>query len=152
MKTQFNHKVWQDVASVCALSLLLLIVYPANAQTRLSLAPQNSALVAHGMHQGLSDTRGPRVYDVATVETHRGKVVSIDRTSTGANAGGIHLTLDIGDEQFPVHLGPAWYLEKQSLDVVVDDVIEVTGSRVVIDDEPVLIAAEIKLGDTGNRP
>ncbi|MBE7385721.1 MAG: hypothetical protein F6J95_030560 [Leptolyngbya sp. SIO1E4] len=144
MKTQPNHKFWQGVASVCALSLLLLIIYPANAQTRLSLAPQNSALIAHGP----PDNRGPRIYDVTTVETQHGKVVSIDRTSIGVNAGGIHLTLDISHEQLPVHLGPAWYLEDQSLDIAIDNVIEVTGSRVVIDEEPVLIAAEIKIGDT----
>lgn len=148
MKTQFNHKVWQGVASVCALWFLFLIVHPANAQTRLSFAPQNSALVAYGSHQRPSDTRRPQVYDVTTVETQRGSVVSIDRISTTGRAGGIHLTLDIGNEPLLVHLGPAWYLEDQSFDIVINDVIEVTGSRVVIDDEPVLIAAEIRIGDT----
>ena len=147
MKTQLSDKVRYGVAAVCA--LLLLIAWQVSARTRLTLASASfESPATYGVKQDPPGNRGPWRYDVNTVETQRGTIVSIDRVSTEVNVGGIHLTLDIGDEQLPVHVGPAWYLEDQFLQITINDTIEVTGSRIVIDGDPALIAAEIKIGDT----
>ena len=98
MKTQLSDKVRYGVAAVCA--LLLLITWQVSARTRLTLASESfESPATYGVKQGPPGNRGPWRYDVNTVETQRGTIVSIDRVSTEVNVGGIHLTLDIGDEK-----------------------------------------------------
>ncbi len=147
MKQLLSYKTCYRLILVCI--LLSLTACQTRPWTKLTLATNSlESSIIYGIKQGPPNNRGGRYYDVNTIETQQGKVVSIDRTSTAVNTGGIHLTLDIGDEQLPVHVGPAWYLEDQSLQITVDDEIEVTGSRVIIDNNPALIAAEIRIDDT----
>ena len=60
---------------------------------------------------------------------------------------GMHLNLQTDKETIPVHLGPAWFMQKQSPQIATGDAIVVTGSRVTFDGKPAIIAAEIKKGD-----
>lgn len=144
MKFKLSEKVCRTTA-VCA--LLLLMGCQASAQTKAT--PVANQPVTVDIKQRSPGRRGARRYNVNTVETQRGRVVSIERISSAPNNYvGIHITLAIGDERLPVHLGPAWYLEEQVLTIEINDEIEVTGSRVVFDDNPALIAAEIDVGDT----
>jgi hypothetical protein len=46
-----------------------------------------------------------------------------------------------------VHLGPEWYMDKQELDINVGDKVEVTGSKIVVDGNTVLLVSSIKKGD-----
>jgi len=50
-------------------------------------------------------------------------------------------------ETISVHLGPAWYMDNQDVQIAVGDKVEVKGSRVTLDGKPTLIAAEVKKGD-----
>ena len=90
-----------------------------------------------------------RIYNPQTVETLSGEVVSVESIpgKGGGQAGGVHLTLKTDKETLPVHLGPSWYLNKQTLKIGPQDKIEVTGSRVVFGSKPAIIAAEVKKGD-----
>ncbi len=89
-----------------------------------------------------------RNYDPKTVETVQGKVVSMEKTSPPAQRGqGVHLMLQVSDAAIEVHLGPARYLADQALQIAVNDTITVTGSRVMFDGKPALIAAEVKKGN-----
>lgn len=117
--------------------LFMLVV----AIVALSVAPDVLA-------QGAKGGRGqPRIYDTKTVETVRGQILSIDKTAPPADRGyGIHLTLKTDKETIPVHLGPASYVEKQTPRIEAKDTVEVTGSRVMIDGKPAIIAAQIKKG------
>ena len=148
MATELNGERRCGAAMVC--TLLLLMGYLTSVDAKPSAASaRGEPPAAYGVKQrGQPGNPGTRLYDVNTVETQLGTVVSIDRISTEVNAGGIHLTLDTGNERLPIHLGPAWYLEEQSLLIAINDEIEVLGSRVVIDSAPALIAAEIKIDDT----
>jgi hypothetical protein len=46
-----------------------------------------------------------------------------------------------------VHLGPSWYLDKQSAKIEKGDKITVTGSRIIFQGKSALVAAEVKKGD-----
>jgi hypothetical protein len=95
--------------------------------------------------------RGPgnRMYDPKTVETVEGTVASVEKAASpqGRGGQGVHLTLKTADNPgLGVRLGPAWYVDKQTLHIEANDAITVTGSRVTIGGKPVIIAAEIKKG------
>ncbi len=89
-----------------------------------------------------------RMYNPATVETVSGEVISVDRMTPMRKMGaGIHLQLKTDKETVSVHLGPAWYIERQDLRIEKGDKIEVRGSRVTIAGKPAIIAASVKKGD-----
>jgi hypothetical protein len=85
-----------------------------------------------------------RMYDPKTVETVTGAILTVDRIAGVGRMGGIHANLktDKG-ETVPVHLGPAWYLDGQAMVLKPGDKVTVRGSRIVFDDKPAIIAAEI---------
>lgn len=87
-----------------------------------------------------------RIYDPKTVETVQGTVLS--KTSPPQGRGyGVHLKLQTVDKGvLDVHLGPAWYLDKQTPRIEAKDVISVTGSLVTLDGKPAIIASEVKQG------
>jgi hypothetical protein len=91
---------------------------------------------------------GPRIYDKTTVETIAGEVVRVEKFAPGKKAaGGVHLVLKTDKEEIAVHLGPRWYVEEQAVEIAAEDRIEVRGSRISIDGEPAILAAEVKKGD-----
>jgi len=89
-----------------------------------------------------------RLYDVKTVETVAGEVVSIDRITPrkGMNYG-IHLMLKTDNETIPVHLGPSWFIEHLDKPIAAGSQVEVTGSRITFDGKPAIIASQVRLGE-----
>lgn len=88
-----------------------------------------------------------RNYDPKTVETLEGKVLSVEKvTHRGGGGYGIHLMMQTEKETIAVHLGPAWYIEKQTPRLQANDTITVRGSRTTVDGKAAIIAAEIKKG------
>ncbi len=108
----------------------------------------------------ISFAQNNRIYDVNTFTEIKGeasKVVEIVRSK--GMSGGIHVILNTGKESLSVHLGPKWYLDKQSVQLKIGDKIEVKGSKVIIDGTQAIIAREIikdgntlKLRDTNGKP
>ncbi len=96
---------------------------------------------------------GPRVayvrmFDPDSVTTVTGEVVSVDKfTPAKGMSYGMHVTLKTDKEALPVHLGPAWYIENQELQISPGDKIEVKGSRITFEGKPALIAAQVAKGD-----
>ena len=89
-----------------------------------------------------------RNYDPKTVETLQGKVLSADKaTRAQGRSHGVHLTLQTDKETVAVHLGPAWYIDKQTPKIEANDTITVTGSRATVDGKPAIIAAQVKKGN-----
>lgn len=89
-----------------------------------------------------------RNYDPKTVETIEGKVLSVEKTTPPKNRSyGVDLTLQTNKGTISVHLGPAWYLEKQIPQIEANDTLTVTGSRVTVDGKPAIIAAQVKKGN-----
>ncbi|HLW34420.1 MAG TPA: hypothetical protein VKS98_02070 [Chthoniobacterales bacterium] len=89
-----------------------------------------------------------RPYDPKTVETVQGTVLSVQKMSPPKDRGyGVHLTLQTADNPvLDIHLGPAWYVDKQTPHIEAKDVITVTGSRISIDGQSAIIAAEVQKG------
>jgi hypothetical protein len=89
-----------------------------------------------------------RLYDVKTVETISGEILSVDKFNPQKGmSSGIHLKVKTDKETISVHLGPAWYIEKQDVKLSPKDKIEVKGSRITFKGKPAIIAAEVKKGD-----
>lgn len=88
------------------------------------------------------------MYDVKTVETFAGDVVSVDKiTPRRGMSYGIALTVKGDKETIPVHLGPAWYIERLDIKILPGDAITVTGSRVTFNGKPAILAVELKKGN-----
>jgi len=106
-------------------------------------------LAQAGAGRGAGRRSDGRLYNPATVETVSGVVQRIDQVKAqGAGQGyGIHLLLKTDKEEIAVHLGPGWFVEKQSLKIAPQDQIEVRGSRITYEGKPAIIAAEVKKGD-----
>jgi hypothetical protein len=90
-----------------------------------------------------------RMYNPATVETLKGTVEAVDKVMPMKGMYyGIHLLLKTDKETVSVHLGPGWYIERLDTKIEKGDKIEVKGSRVTMMGKPVVIAAEVKKGDS----
>jgi hypothetical protein len=89
-----------------------------------------------------------RLYDPKTLETISGEVVGVDTiTPRKGMSYGVHLILKTEKETISVHLGPAWFLQRQDVKIVPGDKIEIRGSRITFQGKPVIIAAELKKGE-----
>ena len=90
-----------------------------------------------------------RMYNAATVETLKGMVEAVNKiTPMKGMYAGIHIMLKTDKETISVQLGPEWYIERLDTKIQKGDTIEVKGSRVTIAGKPVIIAAEVKKGDS----
>jgi hypothetical protein len=108
--------------------------------------------------------QGSPMYDVKSETTITGTIESIE-TITGPGGrgrrglGGTHLVVKTKTDTLEVHVGPTAYLSEQKITVAKGDTVEILGSRVTIDDEPVLLARQITKGtdkwtlrDASGRP
>jgi hypothetical protein len=89
------------------------------------------------------------MWDARTVETQHGEVIAVDKyvPGRGGPASGLRLTMKTDRETIVVVLGPVSYVEGQQLTITPKDKLEIKGSRMSIDGQPALIAAEVKKGD-----
>ncbi len=89
-----------------------------------------------------------KMYNPKTVETIKGEVVSIDKiTPMKGMSYGINLMVKTDKETISIHVGPAWYFDKQNFVIKAKDKIEIRGSRITFDGKPAIIAAELKEGN-----
>ena len=90
-------------------------------------------------------------WDPATVETVKGEVMTKDsitppKGKSWSPAVGMTLKKEDGYAVY-VHLGPQWYFDKQELAINVGDKVEVTGSKITVEGNMVLLVSSIKKGD-----
>ena len=117
----------------------------------LAISMITTAFGASGRGSGGWGMKGAfqRVYDPAAVVSVSGEVIGIDQVAPMKGMGrGIHLMLKTEKETIPVHLGPAWFIERLDTKIGKGDRIEVKGSRVSISGKPAIIAAEVKKGES----
>jgi len=88
-----------------------------------------------------------RMYDPKTVESVKGTVESLE---TPVPMRGMHhaviITLKTDKGTIPVHLGPAWYIERLDVKIQKGDTIGVRGSSVEFNGQHIIIAAEVQKG------
>ena len=107
------------------------------------LAPLAAA--AHGGPGPGGRMGGPgRMFDPETVTTVQGRIVDVQRIDRGHGHQGVHVTLAVGSDTLPVHLGPDFYVDAQALKLARGDAVEVKGSRVAFQGKPAIIAQEVR--------
>jgi hypothetical protein len=116
----------------------------------LALAGPALAQPGGGMGGGMGRGLGPMLYNPQTVTTVKGPVEKLeDLPSMGGGGGqgmqyrGVTLKTDQGS--LMVHLGPGWFLDEKKFAVKVGDSVEATGSKVTLNNQPALIAREVKV-------
>ena len=92
------------------------------------------------------DTPYGRLYDPVKEQTISGQVVNIETTAPMPGmTPGMQLLVQTDDGKSTyVQVGPTWYLERQDLDVKENMRVQVTGARVEIEGQPVLMAREVQ--------
>ena len=120
------------------LSVLLLIgVFAAAVLAQ----PQTQCPTSQGWPMG-------RMYNPKTVETLDGKIESLE-TVTASRMDippRVLLKLKTDKETATIYLGPKWYLEKQKAKLSPGDYIQVKGSRITMDNNPVILPNTITKG------
>jgi hypothetical protein len=90
----------------------------------------------------------PALYDLKTVETVQGIVVAAPRpTPKGGLPERAQLTLKTPQETLSVYLGPGWFMDKQVMKIGDLDQIQVTGSKIMVQGKPALLAGKIRKGN-----
>lgn len=81
-------------------------------------------------------------FDASSMTRFGGEVQRIERVVPLVGmAEGYALVVRQRDQVQTVHLGPAWFLERQDISVEPHDQVEISGSRVVLDGQAVIMAA-----------
>jgi len=95
-----------------------------------------------GIHYGT-------MWDASSVTTVAGEVTAVEKYTPGRGGSsyGLRLTIKTDKETLPIILGPAWYVEQQHFAVAPKEQVEIRGSRIPIQGQSTLIAAEVKKGD-----
>jgi hypothetical protein len=124
----------------------LTLAAPAVAEDPGGPGPGPGSGPCGGMRGGMAGGHGPRAraYDPKSVTTVSGKVATV--STFGRRGQGVHLDLETADGVLPVRVGPAWFLEKEGLQLAAGDQLEVTGSKITWDGKPALIAQVVKKG------
>ena len=93
-------------------------------------------------------SRYNRMYNKNTVETIIGEVVKVDKIiPIKGMSYGIHLLLKTGKDTISIHVGPAWFVNNQNIKINLKDKVAVTGSKIIYQNSPTIIASEIKKGN-----
>lgn len=100
-------------------------------------------------------TRGPgrfadaeHRYDPETVATVTGTVEEVLLRPGRGGATGLHLSLALEyGEHLEVVVGPTFYVYPEGFEAETGDIVTVTGSRLTVNGEPMLMAREIQVGD-----
>lgn len=96
----------------------------------------------------LAQGPGSQMYNPQTVETISGLVVSVAPVAPkGGLPERVHLTLKTDKETIPVFLGPSSFIDQAGMKITALDQLQVTGSRIMLQEKPAIIAAEVKKGD-----
>ncbi len=89
-----------------------------------------------------------RLFDpktVVTVEAEVTKVERVEHKMMGMFA--VEATVKTADGTYAVHLGPAWFVENQELQLAAGDKVTLTASKVSARGAPTMIAVEVVRGD-----
>lgn len=89
----------------------------------------------------------PLPYNPQTEATVQGIVVDAPVIREGGLPEMVHFTLKAGPETLLVVLGPNWFLARQDFKLAALDRVTVSGSRLLLDGKPAVVAREIRFGE-----
>ncbi|MGP1382320.1 MAG: hypothetical protein ACTS2F_02115 [Thainema sp.] len=84
------------------------------------------------------------VFDSAELETLEGTALEVNQYN---GHQGVFVRMQTGQGPVEVHLGPAWYLEDQGIEVTPGSALTVTGFRNQFNNQPMVMATELQSGD-----
>lgn len=93
--------------------------------------------------------KGPgamRQFDPATIVTVTGTVAGALRVDRGMGHSGVHLLVKTAEGEIPVHLGPDFWVDKQTVKFAKGDEIAVKGSKITFEGKPAIIAVTVTKG------
>ena len=124
----------------CVILLSVFLVIGAFSGVVLA-QPQGKCPTSPGWPMG-------RMYNPKTVETLDGKIESLETVTASKMdiPARVLLKLKTNKETVTVYLGPKWYLEKQKAKLAPGDYIQVKGSRITLDNQPVILPNTITKG------
>jgi len=84
-------------------------------------------------------------FNPQSVETITGKVLSVQKFDPGENMSkGVSVEVRTSSGTVMVHLGPEWYIKRQDIKILPGEWVVITGSRVLFNRNPVIIASELR--------
>jgi hypothetical protein len=87
------------------------------------------------------------LYDPDTVTTLKGTATAVTMVpARGGRSGGIHVALQADGQTTDVHLGPAWFVKGEGVELASGDTLEVVGSILDADGKSYMVARELKKG------
>ncbi|MBM4166156.1 MAG: hypothetical protein FJ218_04450 [Ignavibacteria bacterium] len=87
------------------------------------------------------------LFDRNTVRNFSGVVTKIKYQSPlKGMSSGILVNVKNDNEELNVWLGPAWYLDHQDEKVTVKEKLEFRGSKIMLNEQPVMLASEVHKG------
>jgi hypothetical protein len=87
-------------------------------------------------------------YDKYNIQTYVGKVSKIDTISPSREMSyGVFMVIKDNNNEYTVHLGPAWYIMYQDIGFGVGNEVEVKGCRVTFEGKEFVMASEINYKD-----
>jgi hypothetical protein len=116
---------------------------------------------AASAQQGKGRGQGTPRYDSKTETSLQGTVEAVEEVVPPGcpTCRGVHLTMKAEAETIEVHLGPSWFLKEKGITVARGDAVGILGSRVTLNEKPVLLARQITKGtdtwtlrDASGRP
>lgn len=101
-------------------------------------------LISRGVHR---IQKYQRKFDRNTVEEVTGMIREVISSGKSQNdTQGVILKVDLGDEAREVHLGPAWYIERQFKHFKIGEEISVVGSKINYRGSEIIVAENILRG------
>jgi hypothetical protein len=88
------------------------------------------------------------LYDKYNIQTYVGKIAKIDTISPSREMSyGVFMVIKDNNNEYTVHLGPAWYMMYQDVVFGVGSEVEVKGCRVTFEGREFIMAAEVNFKD-----
>lgn len=114
--------------------------------TRLVFAIMLAVAVPVAFAQKAVDTPMPK-YDVSKEVKIKGTIDDVKEMTMGKGEAGVHLMVKTATETIEVRLCPSGYLKDFEVQFAKGQTVEVTGSRIKVDDKDVILAREVVQGN-----
>jgi hypothetical protein len=105
------------------------------------------ALTVSALAQKAPDTSAMPKYDVSKEVKIKGTIEDVKEMTMGKGEAGVHLMVKTANETIEVRLCPSGYLKDFEIAFAKGQTVEVTGSKVKMDDKDVILAREVVQGN-----
>jgi hypothetical protein len=94
-------------------------------------------------------TRYEQLFNKYNIQAITGTIYKIDTMTPMPDMSyGIQFVIKTtGSEEITVHLGPAWYVVRQDMNLNVNDVVDIRGARFSLNGKNVMAAFEVRIKD-----